>query len=1156
MDKNGIKEYAIWAREEFKKRVTQKALEYGITKDKIVDVNADNIGEKLLTSEEKVQRQWLIKEIKEKGFDKLIDEVAYTWFNRFCALRFMEVNGYLPTHVRVFTDDENKFRPQILDEAMHLDIEGLDIDRIYEYKKDNKIEDLYEYLLIKQCNELSKILPGIFPKRGDYTELLLPNNLLREGSIIEQMIKLIPEEKWNDEVQIIGWLYQYYISDPKDELINARKKYKSEDVPFVTQLFTPDWIVRFMVENSLGRLWLEGHPDDNLKSNWNYYLEESEQDKEVNIQLNKIKEEHKSILPEQIKIMDPCMGSGHILVYAFDVLMQIYESYGYSTREAVQSIVEKNLWGLDIDDRATQLSYFSIMMKARKYDKRFFSRNIQPHVYTIIESNCLDKGCIDYFVNNDMKIKYIMDTLVKELNDAKEYGSILNVTEVDFNILYNRFEEIKGLNKLNMYSYSLFKELLPFIQVAQALAQKYDVVCTNPPYMNSSYMPTKLKKFVQNEYPDFKNDLFAVFTNRVVRMTKENGHIGLLMPYVWMFISSYEKMRKWVNNNTNITSLVQLEYNAFEAACVPVATLTMCKTTVGSKGEYIRLSEFRGSENQSIKTLEAINNPSCGYRFTASQNNFPKIPGSPIAYWVNNNVIKLFEDNIALGNIASPRQGMATCDNDRFIRLWHEINKNKMGVGIKNINEAKNSLYKWFPYNKGGSFRKWYGNNEYVVNWENDGYEVKQYAGGLYKSFTRTIKNINYYFRKGITWSSISSGAPSFRYFDVGYIFSNSGQCVFTDSDNKLKYILALNNSNVTEYILKILSPTMGFESGYMKKIPFIEKNTSEVIDKVDENISISKNEWDSFEDSWDFKKHPIIEFKSNNIENSFKNWSEFEEKQFNQLKLNEEELNRIFIDIYGLQDELTPEVKDKDITIRKADLTRDIKSFISYFVGCIFGRYSLDVDGLIYAGGKWDESKYTTFKPDKDNIIPICDDEYFEDDIVGRFIKFIEILYGSDTLEENLKFISDTLGGRGTPREVIRNYFIKDFYTDHCKIYKKRPIYWLFDSGRKNGFKALMYVHRYQPDTIARLRTDYVHEQQARYRNAIESIEKNIESASRSEKVKLTKKLNKLKEQEIEIREYEEKVHHLADQMISIDLDDGVKHNYEIFKDILAKIK
>ena len=1150
MDKNAIKKFAVWARTELIARVSLKGVEYGITEDNIEDANADSVGGKVLTADEKKQRQALIAEIHDKGYKQVMEEVAYTWFNRFSAMRFMEVNGYLPSHVRVFTDEENNFKPQIITEAIHLDLDGLDMEKVYELKDAEKTEELYKYLLIVQCNALNKILPGMFQKIADYTELLLPDNLLREGSVIQQMIELIPEDDWKDAVQIIGWLYQYYNSEKKDDVFAALKKnvkITKENIPAATQLFTPDWIVRYMVENSLGRLWLEGHPDvkeqllpteeeqsayaagnrDPEDTKWHYYLEEAEQEPEVQAQLAEIRKEYAALTPDQLKVIDPCSGSGHILAYMFDVLMKIYESYGYTTREAVASIVENNLYGLDIDDRAAQLAYFAVMMKARQYDRRFFSRGIQPHVYAIVESNHVDEFAVDYFCNGNAKLTAAMDTIISELHDAKEYGSILSVTPQDWSALYGRFAEIS--EDINMSRETALRELLPLVQVAEALAQKYETVVTNPPYMGASNMNPKLNEFIKNNYADYKSDFFSAFVIHASQMTKQSGYCGFFTPYVWMFIQSYEKMRNYLYNQATIETLIQFEYSAFEEATVPVCTFAFQNRHIPKKGCYLRLVDFRGGmEVQQQKTLEAIENHNCGFYYAQNADNFSEIPGNPMAYWVKN--FKIFE----FQNLSSMlRSGgrIKTHDNNLYVRNWWEVYE----IGDR-----------WIPYTNGGEYRKWYGDYLDVVDWSEKAREFYGNHGGLCKEI--------FWFKEGLTWGAITSGDNSYRIKPKQFMFSSASPTVFTSSFTCDMSVLAFLNTKVAKYISKIINPTLNQNVNDTLRIPYygFSEKASNCASKC---IEISKIDWDAFETSWDFQHHPLLR-KVSTIAGAFDQWQIECDDRFNQLKANEEELNRIFIDIYGLQDELTPEVEDKDVTVRKADLGRDIRSFISYAVGCMFGRYSLDVDGLAYAGGEWDSSKYVSYAADKDNIIPICDDEYFEDDIVGLFVKFVKTVYGVDTLDENLKFIADALGGKGQPKDVIRNYFLSDFYSDHCKIYQKRPIYWLFDSGKKNGFKALIYMHRYQPDTIARIRTDYVHEQQARYRTALANLEQRIANASTGERVKLNRKLTTLQAQDTEIRTYEEKIHHLADQMISIDLDDGVKKNYAIFQDVLAKIK
>ena len=1150
MDKSVIKKFAVWARTELIARVSLKGVEYGITEGNMEDASADSVGGKVLTADEKKQRQALIAEINDKGYKQVMEEVAYTWFNRFSALRFMEVNGYLPSHVRVFTDEENNFKPQIITEAIHLDLDGLNMEKVYELKDAEKTEELYKYLLIVQCNALNKILPGMFQRIADYTELLLPDNLLREGSVIQQMIELIPEDDWKDAVQIIGWLYQYYNSEKKDDVFAALKKnvkITKENIPAATQLFTPDWIVRYMVENSLGRLWLEGHPDvkeqllpteeeqsvyaagnrDPEDTKWHYYLEEAEQEPEVQAQLAEICKEYAALTPDQLKVIDPCSGSGHILAYMFDVLMKIYESYGYTTREAVASIVENNLYGLDIDDRAAQLAYFAVMMKARQYDRRFFSRGIQPHVYAIMESNHVDKFAVDYFCNGDAKLTTAMDTIISELHDAKEYGSILTVTPQDWSALYDRFAEIT--EDINMSRETALRELLPLVQVAEIMSEKYSVVVTNPPYRGIGDVEVKLQDFVKDKYPDSCSDLSTVFMEKCIRFTTKNGYYAMINIPVWMSLASYSNLRNKMLCNEYIVNMLHLGRGMFGSDYGTTAFVVANTSLNRYKGFYKKFFERQGAvETEDAKQKKFFNGTK---DYATVQELYLSLPNDIIAYWATKAFADAFESGININTYAIVFEGLKTRDKDRFLRFWFEV-----------------ASKKWKPYAKGGTFRRWYGNNDYVVNWGENGDEVRNFK----KS---SGANFKHYFEPEITYTAMTMSKFTGRYI-TNQLFGGGGGGITASA--KIDYLLGFVNSLPFDYIISAMKSTVNFEVGQIGKTPvlFGDSNSEKTVEILaQENVGLSKKEWDSYEYSWDFQHHPLLR-KVPTIAEAFTQWQTECDERFNQLKANEEELNRIFIDIYGLQDELTPDVEDKDVTVRKADLGRDIRSFISYAVGCMFGRYSLDVDGLAYAGGEWDASKYVSFAADKDNIIPICDDEYFEDDIVGLFVEFVKTVYGADTLDENLKFISDALGGKGQPKDVIRNYFLSDFYSDNCKIYQKRPIYWLFDSGKKNGFKALIYMHRYQPDTIARIRTDYVHEQQARYRTAIADLEQRIANASTGERVKLNKKLTTLQAQDTEIRTYEEKIHHLADQMISIDLDDGVKKNYAIFQDVLAKIK
>lgn len=1216
MDKNAIKKFAVWARKELIERVSKKALAYGITEHEVYNPDADSVNGLVLTAAQKKERKALIEQIFAKGYKQVMEEVAYTWFNRFCALRFMEVNGFLPSLVRVFTNDKNEFRPQLLTEALELDLPGLDKQKIYELKEANADEELYKYLLITQCNALNDELPRMFQRIEDYTELLFPDNLLREGSVIEQMITLIPEEDWQDAVQIIGWLYQYYNIEPKKEVFaNLDKNIKigKNDIPAATQLFTPDWIVRYMVENSLGRLVNNANSDNAQPTttnypleSWKYYLPEAEQgivnsgqcsvDSESSVN-NQLTTNNYSLTTT--KCIDPCMGSGHILAYLFDVLMEVYRSEGYRDRDAVKNIINNNLYGLDIDERAAQLAYFAVMMQGRKYDNRFLTRHYQPHIYAITESNGIDRELLAYFgvelddLNRENALNQL-NGMLDEMEDACEYGSLITVSEYDFALLKDFVAAYDA--EQNLFASGalapLQERLQQLIAVAEMLAQKYEVVVTNPPYMGAGNMNPKLSGFIKKKYADYKSDFFSAFIIRASEMTKPDGYCGFFTPYVWMFIQSYEKLRKYLYSNATIETLIQFEYSAFEEATVPVCTFVFKNSKMNKKGFYLRLVDFRGGmEVQRQKTLEAINNHDCGFYYEQCSDNFAKIPGAPVAYWVSENLLNDFMIGEKIKEIAEPKSGLSTTDNERFLRRWFEVMFSEITFNLTDITETYNKT-RWFPLAKGGAYRKWYGNFEYVVDWEKNGQRIKDATKGAAGG---RIVSPEYYFKEIITWSGISSSEPSMRYANNS-IFGSGAKALL--SKNNFWDYLAFLNSKVALKILCFLSPTLNYEAGHIGNLPVCFDGDDYVKRLTKHNISISKSDWDSFENSWDFTAHPLLvtsgqcivnrkssddnQLSTNNsslstIAQAYQRWKELANSRFAQLKANEEELNRIFIDIYGLQDELTPEVEEKDVTVHRIFDSKDdvpeamkgsnyiltqqqvVKSLISYAVGCMFGRYSLDKPGLVYAGGEWDAGNYQTFAADKDAIIPISDNEYFNDDIVARFVEFIKTAFGADekTLEANLNFIATALGGNGSARDVIRAYFNNGFYADHCKTYQKRPIYWLFDSGKKNGFKCLIYMHRYQKDTIARIRTDYLHEQQSRYRTAISDLQNRIDNAaSTGVRVKLQKQLATVQAQVEEARLYEEKIHHLADQMLEIDLDDGVKHNYAIFKDVLAKIK
>ena len=1182
MNKNAIQKFAIWARNELIAQVSQRAYQYGIDESGFGDASADIVNGRLLTAEEKSQRQELIKKIKGKGYKQVMEKVAYTWFNRFIALRFMEVNNYLPSHIRVFSDASGAFKPEILNDVLHLDLPGLDSGKVAEYIESNDTAALYRYLLLTQCNALNSALPVMFEQMGSYTEMLLPNNILRQDGVLGHMVSDIPEEDWQDAVQIIGWLYQYYNTELNAVVYDgsmSKGRIPKELLPAATTIYTTDWAIRYMVENSLGRLWLEGHPNAKLHDGWKYYLDEAEQEPEVEAQLAKLREEYKTVSPDKIKVIDPCMGSGHILVYAFDVLMQIYTSAGWDQREAAQNILKNNLYGLDIDDRAAQLAYFAVMMKARQYDRRLLTREIQPNIYAIHESNSIQAMTIEYFHKNDPKLKADIESIITEMRDAKEYGSILSITPVDFARLYARFAEID--NDIDMMRKPVLDELLPLVKCAELLAQKYDVVVTNPPYLGSSRFSTKLNDFVIANYPDVKADLSMVMYKHALRdLCQKNGFVSFITTTSWMFLSSFEKLRSFVLAGYDFESLVDFGTELFEGKVGhnPIVAWVNRKSHTDHAMTGIRLVDYCYSRRDEKET-EFFNKKNYHY---PKQSNFSKIPGAPVAYWVSESAIALIDSKKKFYDIMSFKRGLTTADNNRFLHLWFEVNSEN--TSLHGYEPEKH----WFQYNKGGEYRKWYGNRDYIIDWENNGERLKAFPGSA-------MRNLTFAFTKVISYSSLTSGNLSFRIYDQ--CLNDQAGNYFVVNDDLQLFVLGLLNSPVASFFISLKNQTLNTTADDFSAIPICFENQDLITVDVENCIACSKSDWDSYETSWDFKAHPLIRWNrslgdatsigatiqyyygkhvpaSCPLELCYLLRKGECNKRFEKLESNEEELNRIFIDIYGLQDELTPDVADKDVTVHRVFDSKDdvpesmkgsnyvrtmrdeIVSLISYAVGCMFGRYSLDVDGLAYAGGEWDASKYKTIIPDSDNIIPICDDEYFDDDITGLFVEFVRKVYGDDTLEENLKFVADALGGKGTPREVIRSYFLNDFYADHLKTYQKRPIYWLFDSGKKNGFKALCYMHRYQRDLLARLRTDYVHEQQERYRTQLAQIGDAIDHASASERVKLTKQQKKFQEQAAELQKYEEKVQHLADRNIKIDLDDGVKHNYELFADVLAKIK
>lgn len=1151
MNKTAIKNFAIWARNKLISDIQYKAGLMGITEKGIVNALPQStdgtefydIGttEPYSISGASIkQRKHLVKLIEEKkketdyatAYAYVVEEVAYTWFNRLIAIRFMEVNDYLPSHIRVLSSESGKAEPDIVTSPFDTDLDftGEEEQRIIQLKQNNEVDQLFQMLFIKQCNSLSEILPELFEKTSDYTELLLNISYIDQDGVVWHLLHDIDEDDFNIEkegqVEILGWLYQYYISEKHDQIINIYKgTVKKEDIPAATQLFTTDWVVRYMVDNSLGRYWIERNPQSNLANKLDFF---------VTPKSGKIEYIDEKVDPQDLTFFDPCMGSGHILVYAFDVLMEIYRECGYSDRDAALNIVQYNLYGMDIDKRAYQLAYFAVMMKARSYNRRALTQGIYNNLAVCEESNAIDKFACDG-ITNDKEQNKIGEYLIEVFKDAQEIGTLQTVKKAD----YKSFAEYllnlgNTTEQLDIFTISWINDTLPkmlkFTKQATIMSKKYAVVCTNPPYMGK--LEGKLKRFVVDNYKTYAGDLFSVFMYRNFGYCISDGYTAFMTPFVWMFIKTYEELRKFIIMNKSLISLVQMEYSAFEEATVPICSFILLNKKSDNKSLCFRLSEFKGGmEVQKQKVLEALNNNQCNYFYEADQLNFLKIPGNPIAYWVSDRGFLAFS-NSKISDYYIVRNGISTGNNEKYLRLWHE-------VSIENDY--------WKPCNKGGSYRKWYGNNEYFVYWKNDGNEIKTALDEKGRIKAR-LGGVEYSFSQGIEMSRITSGNLSFRISQGGFVYESSTNDIYKcNEEYDLLWLLGYCNSKVVDFFLNLMNPTINIMPEDIRKLPCVKLESGNLNCIINENIECSKKDWDSFENSWDFKKHPLIGYGCASISDAYCEWEKECSERFEIVKSNEMEINRVFIDMYGLQNELSPDIEDKDVSIRKAELEREIKSLLSYAVGCMFGRYSLDNEGLVYAGSSFNESKYSTFIPDIDGIIPITDEEYFEDDIVGLFCAWLKKVYGGDTLEENLDFIAKVLGNKGnTSREIIRNYFLNDFMKDHNKIYQKRPIYWLFDSGKQNGFKALIYLHRYTPDTIGNLRVDYLHRMQRVYESEMNRMQDMIEHSTNSREVAAaSKRKEKLQKQLKECREYDEKIGHLALDRIELDLDDGVKYNY-----------
>lgn len=1207
MDKTAIKNFAIWARKKLISDTMNKASLLGISEagiqpavrageDWLVDIPA--LGRKEVLSEEVAKkRERLVARLEDRmkgedyktAYHSFMEEVSYTWFNRLIAIRFMEVNDYIPGHIRVLSSlKPGKKEPDLVSDpfSSRLRFSDAEIEKIQKWQLSSDSDSIFHVVFLKQCNALHDLLPKLFEKTDEETELLLSLSVMDEEGVVYRLTHDIPEEDWKDQVQIIGWLYQYYNTEPKDKAFAKKGKITKNEIPAVTQLFTPDWIVRYMVENSLGRFWIESHPNDRLKSNWTYYVDNAKQDEEVQKELEEQWRKNQKIPLEKIRCIDPCMGSGHILVYMFDVLMQIYESEGYSQDQAAVSILKNNLFGLDIDDRAFQLAYFSVMMKARQYNRRILRMDITPHVYSIPESNGIDEReleNLDTRLSGKEKKNAIEEVkkLLAVFRDAKEYGSLIKMPLLDWILLDSFVDKDNQSMQLSLSSDDeLVDKLREFIDVAKILSRQYEAVVTNPPYMGSGNMTGKLSAYLKLYYKDSRADLFASFIETCSKIVAPFGLYAMITQHSWMFLSSFENLRKELDKQLSV-NMLHLGPRAFdEIAGEVVQTVSFVKAGYKIKGYkevYIRLVDFTGEKKKSEKTLSTIKDHSNGYYYEIYNGKFKTIPGHPVAYWLSEKMIKCYSGP-KLADYGDANNGFTTGNNDLFLRYWSEVPYDKINLNASSAKDALNSKKKWFPYNKGGTFRKWYGNNDYVINWENDGKDIIRYGHLVPRS-------MKYQFKKSISWSKISTSKPAFRMKVNGTMFDVAGLSFFlnTESERYYYYILGVLNTNYTLENLKAISPTLNFETGNVAKIPIkiVDGPKNQISEFVVNSIQNSKIDWDSFETSWDFNYHPLFpvdQIKDARV-SQWQNdrmdklgqlaWNyEIYKKQvndrFDELKKNEEELNRIFIQIYGLEGELTPEESMKDVTVHRLyDSDEEVeeemkgssyiltkkdvaKSLISYAVGCMFGRYSLDVPGLAYAGGDWDDSKYGTFRPDEDNVIPITDENYFPDDMTGRFEAWMKAAYGEKHLQENMRWVAEALGKKGPARDVIREYFLKDFYKDHVKMYQKRPIYWLYDSGKKNGFKALIYMHRYNKETTGVVSSKYVNRMTHLYENQIMQCENIMSSGDAREAGKAEKRKEKLTAQLRECREYYTSINHLALAYVDIDLDDGVKVNYE----------
>ena len=1159
MNLTRLKTYAPAARNALITAVTRRAGTLGIQPGRVEAVSESGdvalIGGQPFPRSIVPLRKQLLDLIQRDGFDHTMEAMAYTWFNRLVALRFMELHdGYLDHGYRVLSHPQGTPLPEILQHAEHVSLKGLDREEVIRLKLDgNRDEELYRLLLLAQCAELNQILPDVFSKLDDATILLLPDNLLHSDSVIRQLVAGSDAEDWQ-QVEVLGWLYQFYISEKKDAVMARKSAVPTDDIPAVTQLFTPHWIVRYLVENSLGRLWLLNRPGSRLREHMPYYIEgEAETDF---LKINK---------PEDIKLLDPASGSGHMLTYAFDLLVLIYEEEGYAANDIPGLILKHNLHGTEICPRAAQLAELALVFKAREKSRRFFQPEhlVRPNVIELQNVRFAENELRDYIRALQLGniFQHTTLTLLHQFEEAKNFGSLIQPCFEQPAILeLRRIIEEKDFGD-QLFLRETHLKVLRVLEQAEALTQRYYVVVANPPYLGSGAMNAGLKRLAVAAYPDAKNDLYSMFIQRCLGLPCSGGYVAMVAMHSWMFLSRFEKLRSAILLKNTVVTLAHLGARAFDSIggeVVATAALTLqTSASPDFHGTYFRLVEGPDSTSKETALLARSN------LFRASTKELREIPGTPLSYWLSPKFRAHFVDSDSLATKVETAVGLFTCNNERFLRNWFEVSAAEIGFGKQNRSEARASGRRYFPIQKGGGYRRWYGLNYLIVQFDDDGEEIRDYRKEAGQSWS--LPGEDFYFRAGVTWSGLTTDANSFRWCDKGCIFeSNKGQMLF--SGTPLRFLGYLNSVVCAEYIACI-NPTLSVQSNEIKRLPFVESpQVVRVESVVEELVGLGRADWDNFETSWDFRDQPLLRpgLKGATLEASWRNWEAQSTAAIRRMQELETENNRLFIAAYGLEGELQPEVPEAQITLARAEARRDMAAFLSYAVGCMMGRYSLDAEGLILANAgetlKDFRSKIVDgglmiedlgFTPDEDGIIPVLDDEWFEDDVVARAKEFLRATFGENSLQENLRFIEESLG------KELRTYFLNDFYKDHLQTYKNRPIYWLFSSGKQKAFQCLVYLHRYTPGTLARIRTEYAIPLQGKLAARITRLEEEvIQTSSSAARRKLQTDLDKCKKQIVELIAFDEQLRSYADQAITLDLDDGVKTNYAKFGTLVAEPK